>query len=194
MSAGRPRDFDIEHALNEAMLIFWRKGFEGTSLADLTEAMGINRPSLYAAFGNKEELFLKVLDRYGEQLCIVRQALAEPTAKQVAHKLLHGLAEAQTDAKTPRGCLNINGALVCGSDAEKIRDALAARRAAGEAQLCERFKQAQTEGDLPPWAKPDQLARYISAVSQGMAVQAASGTDVKALKQIAEMALKAWPA
>ena len=176
------------------MLVFWRKGFEGASLADLTEAMGINRPSLYAAFGNKEELFLKVLDRYGEQMCVMRKALAQSTARQVAEKLLYGVAKAQTDPNHPGGCLNVSGALACGTEAETIKQELITRRAAGETQLRKRFERARAEGDLPKGARPAQLARYLTTVTQGMAVQAASGASAEDLKQIAAMALKAWPA
>src|SRR5713226_9446609 len=110
MPAGRPRAFDIDEALDRALNVFWRKGYEGTSLPDLTRAMGINRPSLYAAFGNKSALFSKVLDRYAQgQACHVRDALAEPTARAVAEKLLSGTIDLLTDPGHPHGCLYVQG-------------------------------------------------------------------------------------
>src|SRR5207245_2576808 len=112
--AGRPRSFDLDKALDAALQVFWRKGYEGASLPDLTEAMGINRPSLYAAFGNKEELFRTVVIRYIEgPAAFVRKALDEPTARAAAERLLTGAVDLVTDPKNPRGCLLVQGALVC---------------------------------------------------------------------------------
>src|SRR5438046_5943942 len=114
-TVGRPRAFDADEALDQALTVFWRKGYEGASLPDLTRAMGINRPSLYAAFGNKEALFRKVLDRYAEgSAACVREALAEPTARSVVEQLLTSAAELFTDPRNPRGCLAVQGALACG--------------------------------------------------------------------------------
>src|SRR4051812_21366670 len=128
---GRPRGFDVDRALDRALELFWRKGYEGTSLPDLTGAMGINRPSLYAAFGNKEQLFRKALDRYAEgPAAYVREALDEPTARAVAERLLGGTADLLTDPRHPGGCLTVQGALACGEAAESVRRELAARRAA----------------------------------------------------------------
>src|SRR3954463_10083608 len=126
---GRPRSFDVDRALEAALAVFWRKGFEGTSLPDLTEAMGINRPSLYAAFGNKEALFRKALDRYAQGPAqYVNEALNAPTARQVVQQLLDGVIEMATDKRNPRGCLMVQAALSCGENAECIRNELAARR------------------------------------------------------------------
>lgn len=191
---GRPREFDCDQALDRALQLFWQKGYEGTSLSDLTGAMGINRPSLYAAFGNKESLFQKVLDRYaGGPACFVREALEEPTARAVAERLLRKAGEAQSDPRTPRGCLLVHGALACGDEADPVRRELAARRAAGEAALRQRFERARSEGDLPPGADPGDLARYLATVMHGMAVQAASGATREELGRIVETALRAWP-
>src|ERR1700738_1733525 len=121
MSIGRPRGFDIDRALDLAMQVFWEKGYEGTSLPDLTSAMGINRPSLYAAFGNKEALFRKVLDRYIEGPAgYVRQALGEQTARAVVERLLSGAIDLLTDPRNPGGCLLVQGALACGEAAESV--------------------------------------------------------------------------
>src|SRR5271170_1976714 len=125
---GRPRSFDADKALDRALQVFWRKGFEGASLADLTKAMGINRPSLYAAFGDKEALFRKVLDRYADgPASYVREALQEPTARAVMERLLRGAAEISADRHSPRGCLMVQGALACGKETEPIRRELIAR-------------------------------------------------------------------
>src|SRR6201993_1326600 len=119
MPVGRPRAFDIDKALDRALQVFWRKGYEGTSLSDLTKAMRINRPSLYAAFGNKEALFKKAIDRYVEGPgAFVRDSLAQPTARAVAERLLRGTIELATDSRNPRGCLIVQGALACGDAAE----------------------------------------------------------------------------
>src|SRR5712671_741565 len=133
-TVGRPRAFDVDEALDQALRVFWRKGYEGTSLTDLTRALGINRPSLYAAFGNKEALFRKALDRYVEgPAAYVREALNQPTARAVAERLLYGSADLLNDPRHPRGCLMVQAALVCGEAAESVRRELSARRAAGEA-------------------------------------------------------------
>src|SRR5881397_2814538 len=146
---GRPRAFDVDKALERALRMFWRKGFEGTSLSDLTKAMGINRPSLYAAFGNKEALFRKALDRYDAKLTVyMREALDEPTARGVAQRLLRGSADLLTDPRNPPGCLMVQGALACSESAESIRRELVARRAAAEVALRRRFERALTDGDL----------------------------------------------
>jgi AcrR family transcriptional regulator len=195
MPVGRPRAFDIDKALDRALQVFWRKGYEGTSLSDLTKAMGINRPSLYAAFGNKEALFRKALDRYAEgPAAYTRKALDEPTARAVVERLLRGLVDLLTDPCTPQGCLAVQGALACGDAADAIRQELISRRVAGEAALRQRFERAIADGDLPADANPADLARYVTTVSQGMAVQAAGGASRQELQRVVEMALRAWPA
>lgn len=194
MPRGRPRTFNIDEALDRALNVFWRKGYEGATLPDLTEAMGINRPSLYAAFGNKEELFRKAMDRYAEgPASFVRHALAEPTARKVAEALLFGEIDLLCDPKTPRGCFAVQAALACGDEGECIRDELCARRRSLELEIRRRFQKARSAGDLPKNADPAALAGYLAAVSHGLAVQAAGGATRKELKRVAEMALAAWP-
>jgi AcrR family transcriptional regulator len=190
---GRPREFDVDQALDRALRVFWRKGYEGTTLAELTAAMGINRPSLYAAFGSKEELFRRALDRYAEgPAAYVLEALNEPTARAVAERLLGGTIDLVTDRRNPRGCLIVQGALACGEAAESVRRELAARRSAGEAAIRERFERAIADGDLPVDTCPADLARYLVAVIQGIAVQAAGGSSRAELRRVAAMALRAW--
>jgi len=191
---GRPRSFDMDQALERALQVFWRKGYEGTSLSDLTGAMGINRPSLYAAFGDKEALFRNALDRYAEaSASYVREALNQPTARGVVEKLLRGAASRLSNPKNPPGCLNVQGALACGGEADPIRRELASRRAAGEAAIRQRLKRARAEGDLPPNANPTDLARYVATVLHGMSVQAAGGATRAELQRVVQTALQAWP-
>ena len=195
MAKGRPREFDADEALDKALMVFWQRGFEGTSLSDLTEAMGINRPSLYSAYGNKETLFRLALDRYAEAGpgSVQRQALQEPTAWRVVEMLLRTTATSLTDPCHPAGCLAVQGALSCGEAAQSIKNELCARRSAGETQLRERFEMAKSEGDLPKDADPATLARYVSTVLQGMSVQAAGGASRDDLLAVADMVLKSWP-
>lgn len=194
MAMGRPRSFDIDEALNRALYVFWRKGYEGASLTDLTEAMGINRPSLYAAFGNKEALFRKAFDRYIEEKgAYIRNALTAPTARQVVERLLLDGADMLTEPNSPAGCLAVQGALSCGDDADCIRQELAQRRAEAEGWVRERFERARAEGDLPANSNPADLARFVATVAQGMAVQASSGATRADLRRVAETALIAFP-
>ena len=194
MPTGRPREFNVDRALDRALKVFWRKGYEGATLPDLTKAMRINRPSLYAAFGSKEELFRKALDRYAEGPAgYIREALNEPTARAVVERLLRGTVEVVTDRRNPRGCLMVQGALACGEAADSIRKELVSRRLASEAAIRERFERAVSEGDLRADSHPADLARYIMAVIHGTAVQAASGASHAELRRVAAMALQAWP-
>jgi AcrR family transcriptional regulator len=193
-AVGRPRSFDTGKALDRAVDVFWRKGYEGASLSDLTKAMGINRPSLYAAFGDKEKLFRKVLDRYAEgPASYSSAALQEATSRAVVERLLYGTADVLTSPGSPRGCLLVQGALVCGNGADSARRELIARRMAGEAALRERLNQARLDGDLPPEANPPSLARYIVTLIQGMSVQAAGGATRSELHHVIGIALQSWP-
>ncbi|WP_405535153.1 TetR/AcrR family transcriptional regulator [Streptomyces sp. NBC_00075] len=191
---GRPRSFDTDEALDKAMRLFWAEGYEGASLNELTEVMGINRRSIYAAYGNKEELFRRVVDRYlAGPGAFVAAAMQQPTARQVAETMLHGCADAYTTPGCPRGCLLVQSALACGPDGEPARKDLAARRESGVGALRARFERAQAEGDLPATADPDALARCLTAVGQGISVQAAGGTGRDELHRVAEQALATWP-
>jgi len=197
----RPRTFDTEKALDQAMGVFWRLGYEGATLDDLTRAMGINRPSLYAAFGNKEQLYRKVLDRYARgPAAYVRQALAAPTARQAVEALFRGAIDLDTGRHNPGGCLLVRGTMSCARAADAVHRAIARQLAASEGAIRERLERARDEGDLPRDADPADLARFVAAVLQGMAVRASGGGGGGGgggrrgeLQRIAEIALRAWP-
>ena len=192
MGMGRPREFDAETALDQAMEVFWRHGYEGATIAQLTEAMGINPPSLYACFGNKEGLLKAALDRYTKLRNVwMDEVVAAPTAREVADRMLMGIADKQTDPANPPGCLLVQGGVACGTGSENVPFELAARRAENEDQLRDRFIRAKAEGDLIQTSDPAALARYISAVSVGMGVMASSGSDREALRQVADVAVQA---
>lgn len=194
MPRGRPRSFDKDAALDAALRVFWEKGYEGASLSDLTEAMGINRPSLYAAFGDKEALFRQALDRYKQgPAAFMNEALAESSARVAVEKLLKGMAASLSCPQMPRGCLYVQGALACGDESESLREELVKRRAEGEQALRRRLKKAKDDGELPAAVNTADLARFYSAVMHGMAVEASSGASRAALESIAETALRAWP-
>src|SRR6267154_3085880 len=194
MAMGRPRAFDMDQALERALQVFWRKGYEGTSLTDLTEAMGINPPSLYAAFGNKEGLFHKAVERYvAERGKFWAEAMNEPTARAAVERLMRHSADFLTDKCNPGGCLLVQGALSCSDQATPVKRALASRRATGEARLRDRFERAKSDGDLPAEVDPTDLARYVMTMMEGMAIQAASGTTREALQRVVDVTLRSFP-
>jgi len=193
MTLGRPREYDTEKALDEAMEVFWRHGYEGATIAELTSAMGINPPSLYSAFGSKEGLLKAALDRYSQKRDeAMREVLGAPTAHEAVKRLLLRLADMQTDSKNPPGCLLVAGGLACGAGAENVPFELAARRAQTEEQLRDRFVRAKQDGDLPASTDPAALARYLSAVIVGMGVLASSGASREELREVALMSLAAF--
>lgn len=191
---GRPREFCTDAALAAALRVFWSKGYEGASLTDLTEAMGITRPSLYAAFGNKEALFRKALDLYEtEKLDYVGKSLSEPTARRVAEYYMRGALENQTRKSEPHGCLGVISSVACGAEAESIREEVLARGAFARQKLVERMARARDEGDLPAHIDPEAITGYLYAVLQGMAVQAGAGATREELEQLVETTLQIWP-
>ncbi|WP_229904871.1 TetR/AcrR family transcriptional regulator [Lentzea cavernae] len=190
---GRPREFDTDEALDRAMEVFWRQGYEATTLGDLTAAMNIGKPSLYAAFGNKEQLFRLVLDRYSEGPGSYGVRAAEqPTARQVVEAFLKGTVETTTQPQCPQGCLGVQGALAASDDGVAVHDLLAAwrERARGELEL--RFRRAVAEGDLRSDADPGRLARYVMTLSFGLAVQAAGGVARDELFKVVDEVMLSW--
>src|SRR5580765_3855774 len=145
--SGRTRQFDVDEALDRALEVFWARGYEGATLPELTRAMGINRPSLYAAFGNKEQLFRKALDRYKTgHMAFLTEALRQPTARAVAEAIFSGFVRMQRDRDKARGCLVVSGALACGEEAETVRQELAQLRQSIVAALRKRFERAIEDG------------------------------------------------
>ena len=191
---GRPSNFDHEEALEKALKVFWAHGYEGASMAELTEALGINKPSIYAAFGNKEELFRKALARYTlGPAAFVREAMKEPTVRQVVEKFLLLAVDFFSDRSTPNGCMIVQAALTGGQGSSEIQQELIAYRKNFETSFRERFDLAKEQGDLPQHVNTKQLAKYIATIHQGMSVQATSGATREELSAIVEMALKNWP-
>ena len=189
---GRPRAFDPDAALDRAMHVFWAKGYDGASLSHLTRAMRINRPSLYAGFGNKERLFRKALNRYlNGPVAWFGKALSAPKARDVVEQIFSGTTRMAENRAIPPGCLLVQGALACGN--ALARKEVAARRTAVEIALRRRLQRAKREGDLPKNADPAELAHYVVTVVRGMAVQSAGGATRGQLRRVAQIALRAWP-
>ena len=191
---GRPRGFSESHALDAAMRVFWEKGYEGASLDDLTQAMGINRSSLYSTFGDKEALFQRVVARYAEgPMAFLFEALKQPTARGVVEALLRATVKFLADPNHPRGCLTLQGGLACGSGAEPIKQAMINWRKSGLSPIQKRMQQAQHEGDLPKDVDPKDLARYVLIVMNGLGVQAANGATRREMNRAVNMALRSMP-
>jgi len=191
MPKGRKRTFDIDEALESVLPIFMEKGFEGATFGELIAAMGINPPSFYNAFGSKEDLFRRVIELYAEAAApIAAEALAQPTAYEVLEDLLRKTADSHTNPARPPGCLFVQGALSCSDKATDIRAELESRRTAIEPLLEERLRKAESEGDHTVPGDPAKIARYISTVSQGLAVQAKGGCPRAELHAIVDVTLE----
>lgn len=187
---GRHREFIPEQALDAALEVFWRQGFEGTSLSDLTAATRVAAPGLYSAFGNKEAFFLKAVERYAvKYMGFMAEALAQPTARKVIENMLRHNAKLLTGKSHPQGCLGVNGAIACSESSEPIRLELVRRRRASEAALSERLKVAEAAGELPEGISAGDLARFVMTISQGMAVQAKAGASLKQINRVIDLAL-----
>ncbi|BEV08883.1 MULTISPECIES: TetR/AcrR family transcriptional regulator [unclassified Methylophilus] len=191
---GRPKMFDNEVILDKALKVFWERGYEGASMAELTSTLGVNKPSLYAAFGNKEELFRQALSKYvSGPASFVRMVMKEPTARKVAEKFLLSSAEFLTSEAHPKGCMIVQGALSCGEGAQIIKEQLIQYRKHYEGLLTERFELAQLEGDLSPDVNAVDLSKYLATLHQGMSVQAVNGATQEELKRMVNVAMLNWP-
>ena len=188
---GRPREFDIEQALDKAMILFWEKGFDGTSLAELSATMGITKPSLYAAFGDKEHLFEAAVTRYAHgPNAFTEKAFTLPTARETVLALLEGAVNVSTLPSGPRGCLNTQATL---AQTPGVRDSATDRRVVGERKLEALFQEAQSTGELPATTDCAALARYVTSVAFGITVQGASGESREHMRAVVDFAMAAWP-
>ncbi|MFD6432969.1 TetR/AcrR family transcriptional regulator [Streptomyces venezuelae] len=190
---GRPRSFDRETALEQAIRTFWENGYEGTSVSDLTRVMGIGAPSLYAAFGDKRTLFDEVVVRYGATHGAFGERAfdEEPTVRAAVSRMLHEAAAEFTDPGHPRGCLVISAATNCTTP--EVEEALRERRNANVTEIESRIRASVAAGELPDRTDPVALARYTAAVFQGMSQQARDGATREDLEAVADLAMAAWP-
>lgn len=194
-SVGRPREFDRSVALRAAMTAFWKNGYEGTSLVELTEVMGISRPTLYAAFGDKETLLREAVQIYtGLYADLYAQALNQPTSRQVVEAWLRATGGVRPEADVPAGCLLVQGALGGSEASLLIQQEFAAILHGGTDLLEKRLQQAKSEGDLPGSWEPGPLAQYLSALAFGLAVQSSSGVSSAILNATIDQIMANWPA
>ena len=192
---GRPRAFDTERALDAAMEVFWRRGYEGATMRELTEAMGINRPALYSAFGSKRGLFFRAIDLYYSLEAVhTFHALLEPTAIRVTEQYLRRSVEQLTNPDRPVGCFVLQSALVCGPANADLAQHMANLREAAEKELRKRYLRAQVDGDLPPDEDAASLARVVVTFRHGLAVMACSGTSRPDLEDAVGRFLAPWTA
>lgn len=192
--AGRPLSFDRDAALVSAMHLFWRHGYEATSISDLTRAMGITPPSLYAAFGDKRRLFLEAVQRYLGGLEAIEQRIADAaSAREAARELLVSAAIGDTGDDTPPGCLLASSIVTSSSEAEAVRETLADIRRAIEAALRARIERDIREGAVPPGADAEMLAGHVFAVVQGMSTLAKDGAGRGKLLGVVDAVMAGWP-
>ncbi len=191
---GRPRGFDREQAVEAAMTLFWRHGYEGVSVTDLTEAIGVAAPSLYSAFGSKAGLYREALQRYQQRPSAMAGVLAGPgPLKDVVAQLLRAAVRAVTEPDQPHGCMVSSGMFACADANQREAEATAELRRTFLSQLQARIQHAKSEGQLPASASPTGLARYLAAVLQGISMQARDGATARELDVIVQQVLKTWP-
>ncbi|GAA3452707.1 TetR/AcrR family transcriptional regulator [Dactylosporangium matsuzakiense] len=194
---GRPRTFDPDTALRQALDLFWERGYEGTSLQDLARAMGVASASIYACFGSKEELFRRVMALYGSTSGEPpRRALREgATARAAVHAMLRATADQVTGADTPHYCMLVLAAPVGAVENHTVREFLAERRRGQHTAIRDRLARGVTDGDLTAApADLDALARYYTTVVQGLSIQARDGATRPELEAVITCAMAAWDA
>jgi AcrR family transcriptional regulator len=194
-SRGRPRGFDRDDVLDRAMRLFWERGYEATSVSELTEAMGITPPTLYTFFGDKKRLFLEVVNRYqsGPGCFAIKALTEEPTAERSLRRLLHEAVASFTNPKGPKGCLVVLGATNCTVESRDIFKALADRRRAAETVVRERIAAGHAAGELAETADIDALTGVITATLYGLAIKARDGASRAGLREIVDQVMRAWP-
>lgn len=192
---GTRRQFDRGQVLETAMKLFWRYGYEATSIATLLEATGLTAPSLYGTFGNKEQLFMEAVEHYAATYSVLLyRSLDEPIpARDAIRRMLYEAAEIFSMPGHPAGCFIVSGAANCSSGSAYIEEELRKRRQEKEAAICERLKQAKKKGELPKSAQPEKLARFFNTVMQGLSTQSQDGATRKQLEDIADNAMLVWP-
>lgn len=191
---GRPLSFDRDVALRKAMLLFWRHGYEGTSIQQLTAALGVTPPSIYTAFGDKKRLFLEAVELYRSGEMTAERIIDEAaTARDAARALMSGAAIGFTGSDTPSGCLMATSAISCSDDAADIQAELAGIRRGIEAHLRQRISRAVDSGELPPEADAKALAGLVLTVIQGMSTLARDGATRAELLGVADAAMTGWP-
>ncbi len=193
---GRPRAFDRDTALLAAMRTFWTQGYEGTSVQDLAAAMGVNKPSLYATFGCKEEIFREAVELYDrvEGKATSQSLKKAGTAREAVESMLRSNARAYVVEEGPRGCMIVLSSLLGAPENDSVRAFLADNRLQGEATLRARLAQGMAEGDLAASADLDQLAAFYTTVLEGLSIQARDGASIEKLNIIIDAAMLAWPA
>ena len=190
---GRPRAFDRDQALAAAIEVFWRKGFEATSISDLTEAMGINPPSLYAAFGDKEQLFLEAAEAYGRKRGSECPYCDEPTARGAVEKLLTYMARELSANDQPRGCMMVMAAATSANASARLQRVIAEKRAGNRDHLKARIRQGIVDGDVPAGTDASGLADFYVAIMAGLSMQARDGASRKSLLATVERAMLVFP-
>jgi AcrR family transcriptional regulator len=190
---GRPLSFDRDEALEKAMLAFWNSGYETTSIGELTAAMGVTAPSLYAAFGNKQQLFFEAMRRYAGDLRLLEQAMKEaPSAQAAVAEMLRGAAVLYTGETTPSGCLLASAAATGSPEAAEVRAAIAAVRREIRDMIVRRIETDVANGTMSRSTPPGVLADLAIAVTQGLSVLARDGAERERLFAVAEAAMHAW--
>lgn len=192
---GRPLSFDRDAALETAMHVFWERGYEAASIADLTSAMGITPPSLYTAFGDKEQLFLEAIERYalGYGSAGARALNEEPTARGAIERWLLEAANELTQPCHPKGCMVVMAATNCSAAAERVQDALLLRRTEAIANVGRRIQGGIDSGELPPDTDAKDLANFYATIYQGMSMQAKDGATHESLLATVRTAMRSWP-
>ncbi|QDQ13980.1 TetR/AcrR family transcriptional regulator [Streptomyces spectabilis] len=191
---GRPRSFDRQEALRRAMEVFWEQGYEATSMTDLTAAMGIASPSLYAAFGSKERLFQEAVALYSttDGSAMARAFTEVPTARGAVEAVLRANARAYTDRDRPTGCMIVLAATNCSPGNAPVRDHLATWRRSGAEMMADRLRRGVDEGELPATTDTEAVAAFYTTIIQGMSVQARDGATRTDLNKTVDRAMAAW--